>query len=96
MKYLKIDHGKGYFLLNGTEWIQIDQINKENILELLNICLSQDFEMDEFDKEKIANQAHQIIYKHIYEKFEDLKNNRNRFQDESESIYKTALEKYGS
>ncbi len=88
MKFLKIDHGKGYFSLNGTEWIQIDQISKENILELLDTCLNHDFEMDEFDKEKIANQAHQIIYKHIYEKFEDLKNNKNLLHDESESIYK--------
>jgi len=50
--------------------------------------------MDVFDKEKIGNQAHQIIYKNISEKFSDLSKNRSRFKDESEALYREAIEKY--
>ena len=56
--------------------------------------MSDDFEMDVFDKEKIGNQAHQIIYKNISEKFSDLSKNRSRFKDESEALYREAIEKY--
>jgi len=63
-------------------------------LVLIDKALAGEFEMDEFRKDDLANQAHQIIYKNLYEKFTDLKSNRNRFKDESEALYKAALEKY--
>ncbi len=94
MKFLKIEENKAFFAVNGKDWISIDQINKEHLLELLDRVLSEDFEMDAFDKDKLGNQAHQIIYKNIYEKFLELSKNKNRFKDESESYYKEAIEKY--
>lgn len=98
MKYLKIEDNKGFFLLDkdGTpEWIEIDRINKDNLLLLLNAAISTDFDMDAYDESILANKAHQIIYKNISEKFTELVAMKSKFKDESESYYKEALEKYG-
>lgn len=98
MKYLKIEDNKGYFLQekdSTPEWVEIDRINKDNLLFLLNAAVSTDFEMDLYDESTLANKAHQIIYKNISEKFTELVAMKSKFKDESESYYKEALEKYG-
>ena len=99
MKYLKIEDNKGFFLktevdTSSTTWTEIDQIGKEDLFYLLNKAISEDFELDEYLEENLSNKAHQIIYKNLHEKFVDLIANKTRFIDESESLYKTALEKY--
>lgn len=98
MKYLKIEDNKGYFRKESLEgistWVIIDQISKEDLFYLLNKAISEQFEMDEFKEEILSNKAHQIIYRNLLEKFKDLLSNKTRFKDESENLYKTALEKY--
>lgn len=96
MKYLKIEENKVFFTVNNTDWFPIDEITKDHLLSLLDLAINNDFEMDAFDALKIANQAHQIIYKNIYDKFIDLIRNKTRFSDESEALYKEAIEKYKS
>ncbi|MGI5092098.1 hypothetical protein [Treponema socranskii] len=96
MKYLKIQENKVVFTINNIDWLPIDQITKDHLLNLLDFAINNDFEMDTFDASKIANQAHQIIYKNIYEKFVELTRNKTRFSDESEALYKEAIEKYKS
>ena len=94
MKFLKIDDNRGFFAVDGKTWNPIDQINKDQLFELLDHALTDNFEMDIFEKDKLGNQAHQIIYKNIYEKFVELGRNKNRFKDESEALYRDAIEKY--
>lgn len=98
MKYLKVEDNKAHFLKeaeNGvTSWVQIDQITKEDLFYLLNKVVSDEFEMDEFKEEALSNKAHQIIYKNLHDKFSGLLLNKNRFKDESENLYKVALDKY--
>ncbi|HYG37829.1 MAG TPA: hypothetical protein VD908_04385 [Cytophagales bacterium] len=98
MKYLKIEDNKAFFWKENAEeispWLSIDQITKEDLFSLLNKAVSEQFEMDEFKEENLSNKAHQIIYKNLYEKFKDLLGNKTRFKDESENLYKVALEKY--
>ena len=99
MKYLKIENNKGYYLKSfdtGNQWVEIDKINKDDLLELLNLAVSQEFEMDDFSEALLANKAHQIIYKNIHEKFGNLLLAKDKFRDESESLYSEALTKYGS
>jgi len=98
MKYLKIDDNKAYYLKSAnseTVWTEIDKINKDDLLTLLNNAISNDFEMDIYSEDILANKAHQIIYKNIYEKFTSLLTMKDKFKDESESLYKEAIEKYG-
>ena len=94
MKYFKIEENKVYFLKDSKTWTAIDQIDKADLLNLLDCALEDGFEMDEFEKEKIANPAHQIIYKNIFERFAEIVKNRSRFKDESQSLYRDAIEKY--
>lgn len=95
MKCLKIEDNKGMYSIDGEQWINIDQINKEHLLKLLEIAVDeQEFEMDEFDENKLGNKAHLVIYKNLYSKFKDLLQNKTRFKDESENVYKEAIEKY--
>lgn len=97
MKYLKIDDNKAFYLQasnDETIWIEIDKINKVDLLALLDCAISSDFEMDEYSEEILANKAHQIIYKNIFEKFKTLLTMKDKFKDESENLYKDAIEKY--
>ncbi len=96
MIYLKIDNGKGYFRNLFGEMQEIDSIRKEDILYLLDQATdgSISFEMDSIINGNIQNEAHKIIYDSLFRKFNELLNNKNRFLDESEAIYKEALQKY--
>jgi hypothetical protein len=97
MKYLKIEDNKGFFLRmkdTTAEWIEIDKINKDDLLYLLDKAISSDFEMDIYSEEEMRNKAHQIIYKNIYEKFSNLQTMKSKFKDESEQLYKDAIDKY--
>lgn len=96
MKYLKIENNKGFYRLDTSQdiWTDLDQINKEHLLELLKFASTDEFEMDEYKDELLQNPAHNIIYKNIYGKFSDFLKNKTRFQDSAESTYKHAIEKY--
>lgn len=97
MKYLKIDDNKGFFIKDKDQpdtWIEIDQIDKNDLLKLLDYASVENFELDEYDESKLANKAHQIIYRHIAEKFTSFLTNKQRFRDEAENLYKDAIEKY--
>lgn len=97
MKHLKIQNSKGFFSIDGVDWIEIDKINKENILFLVDRVIEDDeFEMDKYEKDKVQNKAHEIIYRNLYNKIIELKENRTQFKDESEELYKEALKKYKS
>lgn len=97
MKYLKIEDNKGYFIKDKTQpavWTEIDQIEKDDLLKLLDNATNDDFELDLYDENLLGNKAHQIIYKHLSEKFTMFLTNKDRFKDEADSIYKDAIEKY--
>ena len=96
MKCLEINNGKGYFLHKSGEMIPLDKIKKEDLMYLLDIATSenQSFEMDDIEEDVLDNQAHQIIYRNLSEKFSDLLSNKKRFLDESENLYRDALLKY--
>ncbi|MCY3236413.1 hypothetical protein [Acinetobacter pittii] len=94
MKCLKIDNGKGFFSLDGDSWSALDEISKECILTIINLCLESSFEMDSPTEVTVHNKAHDIIYKNLYAKFLELNNQRTRFKDESENLFKEALAKY--
>ncbi|WP_420399614.1 hypothetical protein [Flagellimonas sp.] len=95
MKYLKIEDNKAFYHKGDEDWQAIDSINKEDLMILLDNAIDSDFEMDEFNAKNLQNKAHQIIYRNLYDKFSELFENRNRFKDESEQLYKTEMDKYG-
>ena len=75
MKYLMIDRSQGFYKTDKEEpkMPPIDQITKEDLLKLLDLCVGEDFEMDVFDAKNLKNAAHQIIYKNIYLKLDGVR-----------------------
>ncbi len=71
-------------------------MKKDDLLCLLDVATNteENFEMDSMDEKEPMNQAHRVIYESLYGKFEELIENKDRFHDESASLYKEALEKY--
>lgn len=97
MKILKIEGGKGFYLdvKANNRWLEVDQIDKNALMAMLDLYIGEvDIEMDEFDAQKIPNQAHQIIYKSIFEKLSDLKDNKKKFKDEADRTYLEQIRKY--
>lgn len=96
MKCLKIENYKGYFSLNGSTWIELDRITKEDIVTILDLISKNEVIMDEFSDDSIQQPAHKIIYRNLYQKLAEFSKNKSVFKEESESLYKSALEKYSS
>ncbi len=99
MQYLMVDNGRVFYSLDGSAASKnpIDQISKDDLLTLLKIAISEEsFEMDPYSTESVHNAAHQIIYKNIYQKFEDIRLHRVSFEDEKVNLYRTAINKYSS
>lgn len=94
MKLLKIEDNRGHYLGKQGEFAPIDKITKEDLLRLVDLALSEEVEFDEYDAEAIKNQAHQILYKSIFEKIAGLKKRKQEFTDQSERLYLEEYEKY--
>jgi hypothetical protein len=94
MKTLKIENSQGYFLTEENNYETVDKIDKTILVRLVNLALKDDFEIDVYNETNLRNQAHQIIYKSISAKLNELHQKREQFVDESESLYKEEYEKY--
>lgn len=97
MKFLEISDNKAYFRNSSNEFLLIDQIGKDDLLYLIDKAVdsSIDFDMDDLDNARLANEAHNIIYSNIYGKLKELIKERARFSDEYASLYRDVKEKYG-
>lgn len=94
MKLLKIEDNKGHYLNEAGEFEEIDKISKEGLLKLVNLTLNDEAEFDEYKKDDVKNEAHQIIYKNIFEKLRDLKARKKEFIDESQTLFLSDYQKY--
>ena len=94
MRCLKIEDNQVHFLAEDGEYKPIDQIGKADLLFLLDRAVNDEFKMDKYDEEAIGHAAHRIIYRDIHDRFTELLENKKRFRDESELLFKSALEKY--
>jgi len=96
MKYLVIDRSLAYYTVDASVQPNklIDKITKEDLMKLVELSLTDDFEMDPFDEKKLKNAAHAIIYKNIYQKLQALKKQKNKFMDEKAAMYRKAIEDY--
>jgi hypothetical protein len=95
MKILEIRDNKGFFRTSANgKWKEIDTIDKNCLMALLNAFLASDVEMDPPDEKKLQNQAQQIIYKSIFDKFSSLQENKSKFKDEGDRKYLKAIQKY--
>lgn len=96
MEYSKIENHKVYYrITKEAEWIKITEIGKDDILKLLTAFKDdEDFKLVEYENDKIKNEAHNIIYKSIYSKFQELILKREQIIDDSNNRYMDAINKY--
>ncbi len=96
MKLLKIEDNKGCYFVTQDKFATVDKITKDDILRLVSLTLdmNQEVEFDEYNDDDLKNKAHQIIYKSIVEKLQELKKRRKEYTDESERLYLTEYERY--
>ncbi len=91
---LKINNNQGFFQKIDGEYEQIDKITKEDLLRMMENILENDTEMEEYDEEKLKNQAHQVVYKSIYTNFKSLNDRKKEFKDNTERLYQEQYTKY--
>ncbi len=98
MDYTKIDNHMVYFRLNENEkWNEITNINKEDILKLVELLLEEDdFKIAEFNEELIKNEAHKIIYDNIYNKLNQLISQKETILGNSKQMYSKIIQKYSN
>ena len=94
MKLLSIENNMGLYLTESGQYSSVDKITKEDLLRLVNLTLKEDVEFDVYGDNTIKNQAHQIVYKSVFEKLRGLKDRKNEFVDESERLFLKEYEKY--
>jgi hypothetical protein len=94
MKLLKIENSLGTYLDDKGAFSPIDRITKEDLLRLVNLTLSETVEFDVYDEQALRNQAHQILYRSIFEKLKSLSERKQEFTDESARLYLQEYERY--
>lgn len=95
MKLLRISEHVGQFLAGNGDYSPIDKIGKDDLLRLVDRTLVEDeVELDAYDVQAIKNQAHQVIYKSIFQKLTDLRTRRKEFTDESARLFLDEYERY--
>jgi hypothetical protein len=94
MKILKIENNVGMFLVSDGNFLEIDRITKEHLIEIINLTLANDVIFDAYDEEKLLNPAQRIIYKNISEKMRDLASRRQEYKDEVEKLFQKEYDKY--
>lgn len=95
MKLLRIGDNGGEFLGSDGQFRTVDKITKEDLLCLVDLTINEeDVDYDQYDGAIIKNQAHQVIYRSILNKLQDLRKRRQEFVDESARLYLEDYQRY--
>lgn len=94
MRILKIDGNNGHYSINGDDFESIDKLDKERLLKLVDLALTKEVEMDEYDPEILKNEAHRIIYRSVHKKLQELVLRKDEFFDKSEREFYETYENY--
>ncbi|MCP5261507.1 MAG: hypothetical protein H6929_09130 [Rhodoferax sp.] len=95
MKLLKIAENVGEFQAVDGQYRTVDEITKDDLLRLVDRTLFEDdVEFDPYDEKSLKNQAHQVIYKSVLQKLQDLRNRRREFVDESARLFLEDYQRY--
>lgn len=94
MKILKYEDNVSYLYVDG-KYKKLLEISKEDILKSLEyIYENEDIELEEYDKEKIVNEAEKIVYENLFNKLNKFKEDKPILKNEIDSLFKDLEEKY--
>ena len=75
--------------------VKILEITKDDILKVLEyIYNNDDVELEEYDKDRIVNEAEKIVYENLYSKLNSFKENKQTLKNEIDDLFKDLEEKY--
>lgn len=103
MKLIRIKDGTGEFFdfsifkegMNEEDcYKNIENIDKENVLMILNYIIENDVDYDKYESGILQNPAQDLIYKELSQDMDDLKNKKESILKEIDSEFKEAEEKY--
>ncbi len=94
MRLLKIKDNQGQYYVGPNNYLTLDKLTKEGLLMLVNLTLENEIEMDEYNEETLKHQAHQVIYKNVFQKLNELDKRKQEFTDDSETLFLEDYEKY--
>lgn len=95
MKLLRIAENAGEFQAPNGQYRTVDKITKEDLLHLVDLTLQEEsIEFDPYDENSLKNQAHQVIYKSVLQKLQDLRKRRREFVDESARLFLGDYQRY--
>jgi len=96
MKLLRVSNNNGEFLTSDGQYLPVDRISKDDLLRLVNLALDEKelIEFDECDEKAVKNLAHQVIYRSVLQKLQDLHARRKQFADEAARLFYEPYEKY--
>ena len=94
MKILKYENNASYLYVDG-KYKKLLEISKEDILKSLEyIYENEDVELEEYDKERIVNEAEKIVYENLYNKLNNFKEDKPILKNEIDNLFKDLEEKY--
>ncbi len=94
MKILKYENNVSYLNVEGKDK-KILEISKEDILKSLEyIYENEDVEIEEYDKDKILNEAEKIVYENLYNKLNNFKENKQTLKNEIDNLFNDLEKKY--
>lgn len=99
MMLLKIENNKGKFSTDGINFIEVEKISKDDILKMLEKVLSENeiiIEESNNDDKKINSPAQKIIYDNIYEKINEIIDEKEEINSFEDDEYYDAIKKYQS
>lgn len=94
MKILKFKDNTSYLYVDG-KYKKILEISKDDILKALEyIYENDDIELEEYDKNKIVNEAEKIVYENLYNKLNNFKENKLKLKNDIDDLFKDLEETY--
>lgn len=94
MKLLKIEDNRGFYRTSDGQFKEVDEMTKESLLWIIERILDTTVELDEYDDEALKNQAHQVIYRSVFNNLKALLDRRDEFKDDAERLFLEDYKRY--
>lgn len=99
MMLLKIEKNIGKFSTDGINFIEIEKISKDDILKIFEKIINEEsitIEESNDEDKKINSPAQKIIYDNIYEKLNEIIDEKEEINAFDDDEYYIAMKKYQS
>lgn len=94
MLILKIENNTASYIDSLGTWNSIEKLGKDDLLYLMKTAYDCDVELDSHEDNNITNDAHKIIYTHVFKTISELRTNKSEIETSIRKDFIEAHEKY--